>query len=186
MHNLLDCDHDDVVLRHSGAGEPATVRPMTAEEFQTWSEKAVTSYAHDVARATGESFQASRESAQQQLSQLLPNGVDTEHAWLLMIVDESGAPAGTLWVRADPDRTAAAYVQDIEVFESHRGRGLGRSAMLAAEQVAREAGYTELGLSVFGFKTVARHLYDSLGYHVVVTRMAKSLLDAPSASTAAI
>jgi ribosomal protein S18 acetylase RimI-like enzyme len=168
------------------AVEPAKVRPMTAEEFQIWSERAVTSYAHDVARATGESGEATRERAEQQLSQLLPNGVHTERAWLLMVLDERGAAAGTLWVRADPDRVAGAYVQDIEVYESHRGRGLGRAAMLAAERVARDAGCTELGLSVFGFNATARHLYDSLGYRVVITRMAKALVDAPSASTATI
>ncbi len=114
----------------TGAAQPAMVRPMTGEEFEIWSVRAVTSYADDLARATGNSVDVTRERAQQQLHQLLPDGVNTERTWLLMILDEQGAEAGTLWIRADPDRAAAAYVQDIEVYESHRGRGLGRAAML--------------------------------------------------------
>jgi ribosomal protein S18 acetylase RimI-like enzyme len=161
----------------------ATVRLMTADEFQVWSERAVVSYAQDVSRATGESIEVTGDRAQRGLSKLLPQGVHTEGVWLLMVLDERGIEAGTLWLCADPDRPEAAYVQDIEIYGSHRGRGLGRAAMLAAERTAREAGFVEIGLSVFGFNVVARSLYDSLGYRVIHTRMAKPLLSPPAAAS---
>ena len=47
--------------------------------------------------------------------------------------------------------------------------------MLLAEHEAREAGATDLGLNVFADNTVARHLYDRLGYRAVATRMSKKL-----------
>ena len=63
----------------------------------------------------------------------------------------------------------------MQIDEARRGEGLGRAAMLAAEQVAREAGWSALGLNVFGHNPRARGLYDSLGYEVAATTMAKPL-----------
>jgi len=51
--------------------------------------------------------------------------------------------------------------------------------MVAAEDVVRRAGLSELGLNVFGFNEAARRLYDSLGYRVVATQMTKTLRAAP-------
>jgi ribosomal protein S18 acetylase RimI-like enzyme len=47
--------------------------------------------------------------------------------------------------------------------------------MVAAERIAREEGWTELGLHVFGSNERARLLYESLGYQVVSITMAKTL-----------
>jgi GNAT superfamily N-acetyltransferase len=59
--------------------------------------------------------------------------------------------------------------------EEHRGKGYGRAAMLAAEQVVQAAGMTHIALNVFGFNTTARAMYDSLRYRVVSTQMTKPL-----------
>jgi GNAT superfamily N-acetyltransferase len=68
---------------------------------------------------------------------------------------------GSLWIGPHgPDRADAFWVWDVEIDAPHRGRGLGRAAMLLAEEAARAHGATELGLNVFGPNTVARHLYD--------------------------
>ena len=55
------------------------------------------------------------------------------------------------------------------------GLGFGRAAMMAVESLVKEAGETEIGLTVFGFNEPARHLYDSLGYRVVATVMTKTI-----------
>jgi ribosomal protein S18 acetylase RimI-like enzyme len=47
--------------------------------------------------------------------------------------------------------------------------------MLLAEHEARDVGATELGLNVFGSNTIARHLYESLGYAPTSIRMLKRL-----------
>jgi ribosomal protein S18 acetylase RimI-like enzyme len=47
--------------------------------------------------------------------------------------------------------------------------------MVLAEREARSHGATELGLNVFGSNTVARHLYETLGYGTVAVRMSKRL-----------
>ena len=67
------------------------------------------------------------------------------------------------------------WVWKVAVDEPHRGQGLGRAAMLLAEEVARAHGATELGLSVFGHNAAARHLYESMGYITKSVQMRKSL-----------
>jgi len=75
---------------------------------------------------------------------------------------------------AQPD-PHMARVNDVEVDEAFRGRGYGRQAMLLAEQEAAAQGMTSVGLNVHGSNTVARSLYDSLGYQVTTQQMKKTL-----------
>jgi ribosomal protein S18 acetylase RimI-like enzyme len=152
-----------------------TVRPMTAAEYESWSEKSIRSYAQDIADSSGQPFELALERARAEYPVLLPHGLATERTWLLTVIDQAGSPVGALWIGPHPQRPDAAYIYDIEIAEEHRGRGIGRAAMTAAEQVVTEAGISEIGLNVFGFNSTARNLYDSLGYRVVATQMTKTL-----------
>ena len=83
---------------------------------------------------------------------------------------------GSLWIGPQSIGTTTAWwVWDIAIDERFRGRGLGRAAMLLAEEAVRENGGTVLGLNVFGFNTAARRLYESLGYDTASLRMQKVL-----------
>jgi ribosomal protein S18 acetylase RimI-like enzyme len=68
-----------------------------------------------------------------------------------------------------------AYLYEIEIDEAERGRGLGRAAMEAFEREAARRGLAELELNVFGGNTVARSLYQSLGWRETAVHMAKRL-----------
>jgi ribosomal protein S18 acetylase RimI-like enzyme len=92
-----------------------------------------------------------------------------------MMCDGGGASVGTLWIGPHAERSDAAYIYDTHVDESRRGEGLGRTAMLAAEELVKAAGFHEISLNVFGFTDVAQRLYTSLGYRVVATQMTKRL-----------
>lgn len=152
-----------------------SVRPMSPAEFEIWQEQTITGYAQDVATASGCPLEEALQRSRTQFDELLPLGVDTEGTWLLKVVDQTGADVGVLWIGPHRDRAGVAYVYDIAIDEPHRGRGLGRAAMQAAESVVAAAGIAEIGLNVFGFNEPARRLYDSLGYRVVATQMLKSL-----------
>ena len=94
----------------------------------------------------------------------------------LYTVEADGEAAGSLWLgRASDERPGEWWVWDVLIEPSHRGRGIGRAAMLLAEAEARSNGAAHLGLSVFGHNTIARHLYESLGYRAVSIRMSKDL-----------
>jgi ribosomal protein S18 acetylase RimI-like enzyme len=87
-----------------------------------------------------------------------------------------GLAVGVLWIGrplgGDEDTWHVFYV---EIDEAHRGEGLGKEAMLAAERWAVSHHGTRIALNVFGPNTVARSLYDSLGFKVLTTGMYKDL-----------
>ncbi|MHA1770051.1 MAG: GNAT family N-acetyltransferase [Candidatus Thorarchaeota archaeon] len=58
----------------------------------------------------------------------------------------------------------------IIVIQGLRGIGVGKSLMLAADDVARENGFEKIVLSTFADNKIARHLYESVGYRLVGIR----------------
>ncbi|MCV7178926.1 GNAT family N-acetyltransferase [Mycolicibacterium sphagni] len=90
-------------------------------------------------------------------------------------VEHGGEKAGVLWIGPQPTEPQRWWVFDIVISSALRGQGLGRRAMLLAENEARAQGAVELGLNVFGHNTVAVALYQSLGYEMTSMRMRKPL-----------
>lgn len=156
-------------------GAAVTLRPMSPSDFDVWLSESIESFAEDLTRATGRPMEATRVRGAAQFQELLPEGLDSPEMWLFLLFDQTGAQVGVLWLGKHPERPGAGYVYDLEIAEPFRRRGLARAAMLAAEPVLRDAGFSEVGLNVFGFNAPAQDLYSSLGYRVVATQMAKSL-----------
>ena len=59
------------------------------------------------------------------------------------------------------------YVSKLWVHESARGQGLGTKLMIAAEELARQRGCTDVSLDTFEFQ--ARPFYEKLGYKLFGT-----------------
>ena len=55
-------------------------------------------------------------------------------------------------------------IHDLAVLPSHRGKGIGRTLMRKAEQIAKEAGCSKLTLEVHDSNEGAKRLYASEGY----------------------
>jgi ribosomal protein S18 acetylase RimI-like enzyme len=159
----------------AGSTPIVTLRPMTAAEYEVWIEATTVLYAEERAAATGLPRDVSLEKARAQVATLLPDGHATTGMYLLLIVDDTGSEVGILWLGPHPDRPDTLYVWDISIDEPFRGRGFGRAAMLAAEDLARDARVDAIGLNVFGPNTAARRLYVSLGYDVTSQQMLKKL-----------
>lgn len=100
----------------------------------------------------------------------LPEGRATPGTDLLAL-DHGGETVGHLWLRTPEP----AWVFSVEVEAAHRGRGHGRTLMLAAENAAFAAGASSLCLNVFVGNTPALRLYESLGYGVTQRALAKPL-----------
>jgi ribosomal protein S18 acetylase RimI-like enzyme len=152
-----------------------SVRPMSSHEYERWHDASLASFAESIAKASGMPVEAAWQKARRQDVELLPDGLQTEHNWLLMVLDQAGTEVGRMWLGLHPDRPDAAYVFDIEIYPGERQRGLGAAAMRAAEELVMAAGFSLIGLNVFGFNEPARRLYESLGYQVEATRMSKRL-----------
>jgi GNAT superfamily N-acetyltransferase len=83
----------------------------------------------------------------------------------------------SIWGRLPPqtpddDPRLHAWVSDLVVLASHRGRGIGRRLLEAAEAFARSLGVGYLGISVLAENAVARELYVASGFrpHQLVLR----------------
>jgi ribosomal protein S18 acetylase RimI-like enzyme len=125
--------------------------------------------------AAGDDDATAARAADEQLAVSFPEGQPAP-GHLVFRLEEDGRPLGSLWIGpADSDQTESWWIWDITLDPEHRRHGYGKAAMLLAEHQARAHGATVLGLNVFGTNTVARHLYDSLGYNVVALRMSKTL-----------
>jgi ribosomal protein S18 acetylase RimI-like enzyme len=148
---------------------------MTQDEYDEWRGASLASYTAEMVEAGILPPDAARARAEEQLAEFLPEALATPGMHLLRVLDPSGEPAGVLWLGPNPRRPDGGFVYEVRVDEDRRGRGLGRGAMLAAERIAGEQGWTEISLNVFGSNERARALYESLGYQVVSASMAKTL-----------
>lgn len=83
----------------------------------------------------------------------------------LLVAEEDGRIVGILGLRRGA-RRSFAHVADlgITVLSTHRGKGVGRALMVAAEAWAREVGVRKLTLGVFAHNERAIRLYRGLGY----------------------
>ncbi len=153
-----------------------TLRPASDTEYEAWASRTVAGYADQIAASGQMSPEAALAKAHQDHQRAMPDGLGTEGQLLWRLVAD-GQPVGWLWLaipgpHGDPDM---AWVNLVEVDEACRGRGYGRQAMLLAEAEARSRGMRSVGLNVHGGNTVARSLYEGLGYQVTAQQMKKPL-----------
>jgi ribosomal protein S18 acetylase RimI-like enzyme len=142
-----------------------TLRPMKPEAWQAWRNASVRDYASEKARAGTWPVESAEERAADEFGRLLPNGQDTVGHEFRSIVTGAGESAGALWFAAqDEIGRGTAFIYDIVIDPTQRGRGYGRAAMEALEPLARSLGYDTIRLHVFAHNSVARHLYERVGY----------------------
>jgi ribosomal protein S18 acetylase RimI-like enzyme len=74
---------------------------------------------------------------------------------------------GYLWVGiADRDDGPYAYIYDFVILEPFRRRGYGKTTLRALEEAARGMGARMIAAHVYNENSVARALYDQIGYTV--------------------
>jgi ribosomal protein S18 acetylase RimI-like enzyme len=154
--------------------ETLRLRPLTRDEFDVWLPRQVAGYAALIASSGAMPAQAAVEKAERDTTRNFSHGFATPGQLVFRIVaGEVGV--GWLWVGIpgpDPD-PLMAWVYEIEIEAAFRGRGYGRAGMRLAEEAVKSRGMTSLGLNVHGQNTVARSLYESLGYEVTAQQMKK-------------
>lgn len=94
-----------------------------------------------------------------------------EFAGVMLVAEIDQAVVGfvTIWTRyrsdePNEDPGEHGFVSDLVVSATHRGRGIGRRLLRAAEDRAREAGARTIRLSVKAGNTAARTLYAAEGF----------------------
>jgi ribosomal protein S18 acetylase RimI-like enzyme len=148
-----------------------TLRRPSAEEHRWWAERDRGDYVRTLTGAGVPRAEAeAREAAA--FAREMPEGGAAEGSGL-HAMEYGGGTVGWLLLRTAPE---PGWVLSVEIEAAHRGNGLGRTLMLAAEEICREAGTEALGLNVFTANTPAVRLYTSLGYLITGQHLYKSLV----------
>jgi ribosomal protein S18 acetylase RimI-like enzyme len=102
----------------------------------------------------------------------------TAGATVLVAEDTGGKPLGFIHLVDETDyytRRESGHIADLVVAAEARGRGVGETLIVAAEQWARARGYSLLTLNVFIENTRARALYERTGFGAETIRYVKDL-----------
>lgn len=147
---------------------------MTDEDVREFAEQRLSRYAES-RTGLGESPEQAMAHARREFERYFPGGRPGAGHRLYHLLDGERR-VGRLWLGPVPEqRPGWEWIYFVEVDESLRGKGYGRAAMALAEQDALAHGAGDLGLNVFGTNTVARGLYESMGYRATAITMAKPL-----------
>jgi len=149
---------------------------MTADEFREYYRHSVASYADDMVRNVKLEPGAAEARSAAVLRELLPEGLGTPDHWIRVAEDDDGDRVGVLWfARRSTVAGDLAWLFDIEVEGSMRGRGYGRRLMGLLEEEVAALGLGRIELNVFGHNEVARRLYEDLGYVEMSRQLFKEL-----------
>ena len=151
-----------------------SLRAMEPSELGSWLDRLGREYLEDRVGA-GEERERAQAGLARDRADFFPGEAPApgQHVFCLL---EDGRVVGSLWIGTMPGRPPDQWwVWSVEIEAPFRGRGLGRAAMGLAEERARQGGARRLGLNVFGANTVARALYESLGYETTELQMSKTL-----------
>jgi ribosomal protein S18 acetylase RimI-like enzyme len=153
------------------APPPVALRPVPDQDFGGWRARTAEEYALGIGPARNLDPVKALEVAYEEIDTLLPDRTATENQLLWQAYD-GDEPVGLLWIGT---QSPIPCIYMIGVSEEQRGKGYGRSIMLAGEAECRRRGYEFLDLNVFGDNSTAIALYDSLGYVVTAQQMRKPL-----------
>ncbi|MBC7712515.1 MAG: GNAT family N-acetyltransferase [Rhizobacter sp.] len=150
------------------------ITPMVESEFAIWLDQSKKNY-RDENHKNGMTLEEAQKKSDDDFGRHLPDGLKSVDQYV-MSIKASGEWVGTLWfgVRGAADNRKA-FIFDIVLNESAKGKGYGKQAMTLLEDEVKKLGLRHIGLHVFGHNTVARNLYTKLGYEITNLNMEKVL-----------
>jgi ribosomal protein S18 acetylase RimI-like enzyme len=148
-----------------------SLRPLRADEFAVYRDAFILDWSADLARVEDLSLEDARHEATRRTDASLPNGIATEghHLFAIMCGAEH---VGKLWFSVTDGH---AFLEDITIEESVRGRGHGRRAMVLLEAEVQALGLDRIDLHVYRDNPRAIALYEQLGYRTTGLKMRKLL-----------
>lgn len=163
---------EEFILKESGV-HMIDLRVMTPNEFESYFHDKLERYKEVLAENVHEVGEAPSVHAENQLNNLLPEGLTTPHHHLYTVQVE-GQLAGYVWVKMEVEKKSA-FLYEIYLLDTYRGQGIGTEVMKQLETLIQEKEITYFKLHVFGSNTAARKLYEELGFHVAGVNMMKKL-----------
>ena len=149
---------------------------LSVMEYEVFRKNSILDYAADCVKAGRIEEKGAREWSENMHHTLLPNGIHTPDHYLFKIVDSvNNESVGNLWINTKLAPTKSAFIYDIVIHPSYRGKRYGHSAMLELEKWVQKLGFDKISLNVFGWNEAAINLYNKTGYAVQSQIMTKKI-----------
>lgn len=153
-----------------------TLVPMTEEQFKDYYTTSLKDYANEHVKAGNWLESEAQQKAEEQFHQLLPEGLQTKQNYLFTLQEDQEGHVGILWIFEDTNnKEKAAFIYDVELKESMRGKGLGKETMKAVDEFSKNKDIKQVRLHVFAHNERAISLYKSMGYETTDYYMAKRI-----------
>jgi len=152
-----------------------TLEPMSPERYASWNTRLITEFAKEKVDSGNWPAEGALERSARENAADLPRGLDTPGHDIFVALSD-GEEVGVLWLFTDPALSVPeTMIYDIEIGEAHRGKGLGRELLTAAEEWCADHSVGILKLHVFATNTAAVSLYESSGFVATNINMAKQI-----------
>lgn len=148
------------------------LEPIQQEDFERFLERGIREYAEDHVRNGNWPAEGALERSKKEFEHYLPDGIDSKDQYLYSIIDDSGNKIGVLWVQVKEQK---AFIYDFIIDEAFRGKGYGKQAMMAMDEILKSMNVESVGLHVFGDNITAQELYKKMGYQITGIHMKKEL-----------
>ena len=142
---------------------------MTEDEFQSFKENSISDYAEDLIRGEGITREQAYTDAEKEFLSMLPDGVNTEENFLMMIDDTvRKEKVGWIWFLFGENNLneKQVFISDFLIYESERRKGYASATICEMEAMAKEDGCAESVLYVWEHNIPAYSLYQKCGYMV--------------------
>ena len=159
---------------HRDHTEPTMIKlePIQQEDFERFLEREIRGYAEDHVRNGNWPAEGALERSRQEFARYLPDGIHSRDQYLYSIIDDLGTKIGLLWVQV---KDGKAFILDFVIEEAFRGKGYGKQALAAMDEILRSMNVESVGLHVFGDNVAAQNLYKKAGFQVTNIQMQKKL-----------
>ena len=145
---------------------------MQQEDFERFLAREIRNYAEDHVRNGNWSPEDALERSTKEFAHYLPDGIRSQNQHLYSLSNEDDKKIGVLWVQVKDNK---AFIFDFVIDEEFRGKGYGKQALAAMDEVLVTMGVESVGLHVFGDNHIAQELYKKAGFQVTDIQMKKTL-----------
>jgi ribosomal protein S18 acetylase RimI-like enzyme len=156
------------------------LKSILSENFSEYREIFIRDYSDDLTINHGYSDQESLNLAEKSFASSFPNNTAIPSDELLCIVAADNI-VGYLWYSIDKN-DAKAFICDFYMYDHHRGKGYGKTAIALLETMLLQLNVNYLGLRVAYNNPRALELYKNIGFNISGINMSKRI-NAPRTKT---
>ena len=144
--------------------EPLKLREMERTRLLDYFESSSADYARESPKFRHLAFDVALLRSQAEFRELFGEPGTVKPGHFFYGIFDGANEIGHVHFSRSPQDDKAAFIWGFYLEAAMRGRGLGRRALLTAQEKLRSLGIGKIGLNVFSDNTPAVRLYESLGY----------------------